>query len=749
MEVDGIVKSIVFENQENNYRVLRLETSDGEMMATGTMPPVVEGEELELSGEWVYHNKYGEQLQVKEVKKSGKVSPLMIEKYVGSGVLPHVGKATAKKIVKAFGVDTLIILRENPARLMEVEGIGKKKYEDIKLALEDQRQTQEIYFYLQRLGIGMVQSQKIIDKYQEDTIAKIDENPYQLVNDIWGIGFKTADSIALRNNIDPSSPFRIKSACTYYLKNEAESNGHCYMPYDFAIGKIAGLLSLKAEEVEDLMTEAMLENLLLIEYIGEEKVLYLPEYYDAEIKVAGKIAQILSFNEKVEVDLENRWGKLEEEYGLAFSKEQKEAIVKALEEQILIITGGPGTGKTTIIQVVVDLFKEQGFDVTLSAPTGRAAKRLEQSCKVPAKTLHRLLGYKPVDEGRGMVFDFNEGNPLETDLLIVDEASMMDLKLCESLFKGISEETRLIFVGDVDQLPSVGAGNVLEDFIRSEEIQTIALETIFRQGKESNIILNAHKINHGEEPILNEKGKDFFFIQELDPTVIQKKILELVAKRLPIYYELSGPDEIQILTPMKKGELGSLELNQRLQEVLNPKTPDKEELTVGDRIYRTKDKIMQIRNNYTKEYRTLEGQEGMGVFNGDFGVITEVDSSERTLEVLFDEERRVRYSYKELDELSLSYSITIHKSQGSEFPVIVIPMGPGPYMLMTRNLIYTAITRAKKIVVLVGNPKYLYYMIENNPDDRRNSSLDIRIKEYRKVYKGVYEDGVDGFDFSS
>ncbi len=739
MKIEGIVKSIVFENEQNNYRVLRIETEDGEIMATGQMPPVIEGEEVSMDGDWIYHDKYGEQLQVSGLKKSGKVSPLMIEKYVGSGILPHVGKTMAKRIVKVFGRDTLSILQENPARLMGIEGIGKKKYEDIKLALEDQRQTQEVYFYLQRLGIGMAQSKKIIDRYQDETIEKIEENPYQLVNDIWGIGFKTADGIALRNQLDPSSPFRIKSGCVYYLKQEAESNGHCYMPYDYALEKISQLLNLKGEDIEEVLTEAMMENLILIEYAGDEKVLYLPEYYDAEIKVAGKIAQIASRTEEIDVDLQNRWDELEEKYGINFSQEQKEAIRSSLKEQILIITGGPGTGKTTIIQAVVDLFIEKSYEVTLSAPTGRAAKRLEQSCKVPAKTIHRLLGYKPVDEGRGMIFDFNEENPLLTDLLIIDEASMMDLRLCESLFRGVGEETRIIFVGDVDQLPSVGAGNVLEDMIRSGEIKTIALKTIFRQGKESNIVLNAHKINHGEDPILNEKGKDFFFIQEKNPSFIQKKVLELVARRLPEYYNLQGPEEIQILTPMKKGELGTLELNRCLQEVINPKTPDKEELYQGDRIFRKADRVMQIRNDYNKSYKTLEGQEGLGVFNGDFGVISDVDSSGRTIEVLFDEERRVQYTYKELDELSLSYSITIHKSQGSEFPVIIIPIGPGPYMLLTRNLIYTAITRAKKIVVLVGDPKYLYYMIHNNPDDRRHSSLDKRIKEYIQVYKGVYE----------
>ena len=739
MKIEGIVKSIVFENEQNNYRVLRVESEDGEVMATGQMPPIIEGEEISMEGEWIYHDKYGEQLQVTDVEKSGKVSPLMIEKYVGSGILPHVGKTMAKRIVKVFGRDTLAILQENPSRLMEVEGIGKKKFEDIKIALEDQRQTQEVYFYLQRLGIGMAQSKKIIDKYQDETIQKIEENPYQLVNDIWGIGFKTADSIALRNQLDPSSPFRIKSGCVYYLKQEAESNGHCYMPYDYALERISRLLNLKAEDIDEMLVEAMMENLILIEYVGEEKVLYLPEYYDAEIKVAGKIAQIASRKEIIDVDLENRWEEMEEKYHLNFSEEQKEAIRSSLEEQILIITGGPGTGKTTIIQAVVDLFIERSYEVTLSAPTGRAAKRLEQSCKVPAKTIHRLLGYKPVDEGRGMFFDFNEENPLLTDLLIIDEASMMDLRLCESLFRGIGEETRIIFVGDVDQLPSVGAGNVLEDMIRSGEIRKISLKTIFRQGKESNIVLNAHKINHGEEPILNEKGKDFFFMQEKNPSLIQKKVLELVARRLPEYYKLEGPEEIQILTPMKKGELGTLELNRNLQEVINPKTPDKEELYQGDRIFRKKDRVMQIRNDYTKSYKTLEGQEGMGVFNGDFGVISDVDPSSRTIEVIFDEERRVQYSYKELDELSLSYSITIHKSQGSEFPVIIIPIGPGPYMLLTRNLIYTAITRARRVVVLVGDPKYLYYMIHNNPDDRRHSSLDKRIREYIQVYKGVYE----------
>lgn len=741
MEVEGIIESIIFNNEDNGYKVMKLDTTDGDIIAVGIVPHVIVGDSLKIDGDFVYHDKYGEQISVKSFEVVTGTSIISIEKYLSSRVLPHIGKKMAKRIVDKFGTDTLDILRTNPARLMEVEGIGKKKYKDIYEALEEELKVQDIVIFLQGLGIPMGQSQKIIKEYGDDTIATIKTNPYQLINDIWGIGFKTADDIALKNDIDRNSPFRIKAAFNYYLQSEANQNGNCYMPYDETVYRVSKLIDIDKDTVEDLIMEMVLENTIIMDKVSDEKIIYDPYYYNSELKVAGLFSKILT-NEKIKTGIiwEDELKSIEKNEELSFAEEQIDAIESAVKENILVITGGPGTGKTTIINEIVKIYKDNGLKVVLTAPTGRAAKRMEESCNHEAKTIHRLLGYMPVDSGRGMIFDHNEDNPLNADIIIIDESSMIDLILLENLLKGINSETKIIFVGDIDQLPSVGAGNTLKDIINSGKVKTIRLKKIFRQGENSNIVVNAHRINEGQFPILNEKGKDFFFVASESNTHTQGTLINLVAKRLPQYYNIKNIEDIQVLTPMKKSDIGTVELNRQLQEVLNPKTPNIEEITYGDKIFRENDKVMQIRNNYNKEYQTRSYQTGLGVFNGDFGTVTKVDNYDNTVEVLFDNERYVEYAVKELDELSLSYAITIHKSQGSEFPAVVIPLGAGPYMLMTRNLIYTAITRARKLVVLVGNISYLRNMINNTHIAKRNSTLSYRIKEYYELYKGIIDD---------
>ncbi len=739
MELEGIVENIIFNNKINNYTVLKLKTEDGEITAVGYLKDVRVGDSLKVKGEIVYHEKYGEQVNIDECEITKGTSKLSIMKYLASGVFPHIGTAMAKRIVNKFGKETLNIINETPSRLMEVEGIGKVKFKDIQDAIEGQRATQETVIFLQNLGISPLQAQRIIKEYKDETIEQIKSNPYALINDVWGIGFKRADEIALKTDIERNSPFRIKACLTYYLNNEATTNGHCYMPYDETLFRVSNLLGLSQDEVEDHISSAVFDETLVIDEYEDEKILYSPQLYKSEVNVGEAFGRLLS-NDQIFTGI--KWDEEEKkilnESSISYDECQIKAIEYACTENVLVITGGPGTGKTTIVKKIVDIYTDHGLKVLLAAPTGRAAKRMEETSGLEAKTIHRLLGYTPVDSGRGMIFEHDSENPLEGDILIIDEASMIDLILLENLLKGVSGETKLIFVGDIDQLPSVGAGNVLKDIIDSKLIKTIELKKIFRQGKDSNIVLNAHRINRGEFPILNEKDKDFYFIDEESPQNIKKSLLKLVSKRLPDFYNIESIEDIQVLTPMKKTDFGTVQLNNSLQEVLNPKTPALEEFVKGDKIFREGDKVMQIKNNYEKEYRTTQGQTALGVFNGDFGKIAKIDTYYDKIEVLFDNDRTVEYTYNEVDELSLAYAITIHKSQGCEFPVVVIPVGPGPFMLMTRNLIYTAITRAKKLVVMVGDRRYLGKMIGNTYVVNRNSTLEKRIEEYYKVYTGFY-----------
>lgn len=735
LTLEGIVKDIVFRNELNGYTVAKLDTEDGEATIVGNIPIINLGETLKVEGDWVYHPTYGEQLKITNVSLVVPSTLSGIEKYLSSGLIPYIGPKTAKKIVEKFGLDTLDIIQYNPERLKEIEGIGEKKMEKIVTAFREQAEIRDIMMFLQQYGITVNYAVRIYKKYGKDTISILTENPYKLSEDIYGIGFKKADKIAENMGISKTSPFRIQGGIRFILNNYA-ANGHSYVPVEELTEKTSQLLEVEGELVLDAIRDLAIKGVVHILTVGEEIRIYYTPYHVAENNVAKKIVELSQAELKaLDIDVDERISKIEEEEKIKFANKQTEAIKEAIKNGIVVITGGPGTGKTTIINAIIKIFQEEGLNVSLAAPTGRAAKRMTEATGVEAKTIHRLLEFSYMDEA--MAFGRDEDSPLETDLLIVDEASMVDILLMNSLLKAIVPGTRLILVGDVDQLPSVGAGNVLRDIINSGAVKVVKLDEIFRQAKESHIVVNAHRINKGQYPILN-KGKDFFFIKEEKPSEIVNIILELCKKRLPSYYGVDPVKDIQVLTPMKKGDVGLNSLNRHLQQVLNPKAPYKKEKQIGEEIFRVGDKVMQIKNNYSIEWELIEDgvvvERGEGVFNGDLGTIIDIDEEDRIMKVLFDEGKEVEYTFDQLDELKLSYAITIHKSQGSEFPIVVIPIYWGPPMLLTRNLLYTAITRAKKLVVLVGDEKYLKRMIGNNRIDKRYSSLDYKINNMLSIF---------------
>jgi exodeoxyribonuclease V alpha subunit len=735
LTIEGIVKDIVFRNELNSYTVAKLDTEDGEATIVGKIPIINLGETLKVEGEWVYHPTYGEQLKVTNVSLVVPSTVNGIEKYLSSGLIPYIGPKTARKIVERFGLDTLDIIQYNPEKLKEIEGIGDKKLEKIVTAYREQSEIRDIMMFLQQFGITPNYSMRIYKKYGKDTISILTENPYKLSEDIYGIGFKKADKIAENMGISKTSPYRIQGGIRYVLNTYA-ANGHSYVPLEELTEEVSKLLEIEGDLIADSLRDLAIKGIVHILTVGEELRIYYTPYHVAENNVARKIVELARAELKsLNIDVDEMIKSIEEEENIQFAKRQIEAIKESIENGMVVITGGPGTGKTTIINAIIRIFQEEGLKVSLAAPTGRAAKRMTEATGMEAKTIHRLLEYSYMDEE--MVFGRDEDSPLETDLLIVDEASMVDILLMNSLLKAVVPGTRLILVGDVDQLPSVGAGNVLRDIINSQAVKVVKLDEIFRQAKESHIVVNAHRINKGEYPILN-KGKDFFFIKEQDPNKIVNIILDLCKERLPSYYGVDPVKDIQVLTPMKKGEVGLNSLNRHLQEVLNPKGPYKKERQIGEEIFRVGDKVMQIKNNYSIEWEVIEGglavERGEGVFNGDLGTIMDIDDESGTLKVLFDEGKEVEYTFDQLDELKLSYAITIHKSQGSEFPIVVMPIYSGPQMLLTRNLLYTAITRAKKLVVLVGEEKYLMMMIKNNRIDKRYSSLDYKINNMMSMF---------------
>ena len=733
MEIHGIVKNIIFENHENQYKVINVETEDGEIVCTGFLPEIHPGEMVEIQGQMIYHDRFGDQIQVDNLKKAGFHSRIAMIRYM-EAVLPHIGNTTAKKIVEEFGDETMKVLENSPNHLLRIPGIGKKKLDDIKKVLLEEREQTKTYLELQKLGISMKQAKKIIDFYGlEDTLKTIEENPYQLIEDITGIGFRIADSIAMRQRLDQDSFFRIKAAFSFYLDQEAHKNGHCCVPKERALKDISLLLNLSIEILEEHLTQLVIDRSIVEEEKDGEVVFYHPHILEVEETCGHHLGKISKTPSEFFIDLEGRMEEISESSSYKIGEEQEEAIRLAFEEKVLIITGGPGTGKTTIIQHIVEAYKNEGLDITLAAPTGRAAKRMEESCNHKAQTIHRLLGYRPLGDDQ-MFFERDFYDPLVTDCIIIDEASMIDIFLLKSLLDAVSVETRMIFVGDVDQLPSVGPGNVLKDMIDSEVIPTIFLKTVYRQAKDSNIINNAHRINEGKYPLLNEKGQDFFFIDAPHGEGTREELVRLVSQRLPNYYTEIEQSDFQVLTPLRKTEIGTEVLNKSLQETLNPKTPDKEEIELRDKVFRERDFVMQIRNDYEKEFKLFTGGKDKGVYNGDLGVIEAIDPLENEVEILFDENRLGKYQRDNLQDVELSYAITIHKAQGSEFPAVIIPVNRGPYLLLTRNLIYTAVTRARELVVLVGEREALQRMIDNDYVENRYTKLKERIREYVKYF---------------
>ncbi len=736
MVIEGVIEEIKFRNESNGYTVGRLNTSDGDITVVGYAAIVNVDETVSLEGEFVYHNKYGEQFNFSSIHIIVPSTLKGIENYLSSGLIPNIGPKTAKKIVNRFGLESLDIIQYHPDKLKEIEGIGDKKLKRIIKAYDEQRELRDIMVYLQQYDITVNNGIKIYKRYGSDTIKTINENPYRLSEDIYGIGFKTADNIANKMGISNNSPYRIEAGLKFIIM-EFAGDGHCYVPKEELIHKSSKLLNVDVELLEDSIRELALKNSFYIVNNGEEINVYYAPYHIAENNVAKKIVELsrVEFDE-LTVDADKKIKKFEEDNNINFGNKQKMAIKESLENGFLIITGGPGTGKTTTINAIINICEDLELQVVLAAPTGRAAKRMTETTGREAKTIHRLLEISFVEENSG--FDRDEDNPIEADIIIIDEASMIDILLMNSLVKAINPGTKVILVGDIDQLPSVGPGNVLKDIINSGAIKVIMLDEIFRQAEESMIIVNAHRVNHGDNPILNEKDKDFFFIRAKNPNEIVKTLIDLNKDRLPGFYNVDPVQDIQILTPMKKGEVGIYSLNKHIQNALNPKSSYKDEKQVGEEIFRVGDKVMQIKNNYNLEWKILkdgiEEDSGEGIFNGDFGYITDIDEEESILKVIFDEEKVVEYDFKQLDELKLAYATTVHKAQGSEFPVVIMPVSTGPPMLLTRNLFYTAITRARKLVVLVGDQRYIDMMVRNNIIAKRYSSLDRKIKEYLNVF---------------
>lgn len=731
--LNGIVESIVFKSSDTGYTVIKFRENNIIHTAVGVLPHVKEGQNLKITGSWVNHSQFGKQFKVEECEEILPTSKDGIEKYLSSGIIQGIGPVTAKKIVNKFGEDTLNILDNNIERLKEIEGIGKKKLETIIESYREQRELKNITIFLQTHGLSVNQCLKIYKKYGASSVDTVKNNPYILCDEISGIGFKTSDKIARSLGIEIDSPFRIQSGIRYVI-NEFCANGHTFMPKDELIKEASNVLTVSGDIIEENIKNAALDRKIKLEKVNDkEGVFTIPNYY-CELGITNRILTLAISNfQDISVDVEHLILQFEKKNNITFAESQKDAIISAFQNGIEIITGGPGTGKTTIIKCIIEIFETCGLKVLLGAPTGRAAKRMSESTGKEATTIHRMLDMGVFEKEESVFVTNAEEHSLEADVVIIDEASMIDITLMNALLKSIKVGTRLIIVGDVDQLPSVGAGNVLNDFIESGFTKVVRLKEIFRQGKESMIVVNAHKINKGEMPKLNEKGTDFFFIRNDIQEGILNTIIDLINTRLPKFN--SNWDKlksIQVLVPMKKGVLGVTNLNERIQNVLNPKAPYKKEKECRSMVFREGDKVMQIKNNYSLKWTRIAGKgehEGLGVFNGDMGFIESIDLEGKKLSIIFDDERRVIYDFMYLDELDLAYAITIHKSQGSEFPVVIIPAYMGAPLLMNRNLLYTGITRAKEMVVVVGIPKALKYMVDNTRSMERYSSLNWRIKE--------------------
>lgn len=733
--VSGFVERIKYRNEDNGYTVLSLVNEGKEYTLVGNFHYISEGEMVEAVGAMTEHPVYGEQMTVETYEIKTPEDTAAMERYLGSGAIKGVGAALAARIVKRFKADTFRILEEEPERLSEVKGVSEKMAMAISQQVEQKKEMRQAMMFLQEYGISMNLAAKIYQEYGPRLYGIIKENPYQMADDIQGVGFKMADEIARKVGIFTDSDFRIKCGVLYSLL-QATSNGHTYLPEDDLLSQSSELLKVDRNLIEKHLMDMQLDKRLVIRESEGRRVVYASQYYYMELNAAKMLHDLNIRGRMPESDIQSKLLKLQKEEKIELDDKQVKAVVEAVNSGLLILTGGPGTGKTTTINTIIRFFESEEMEILLAAPTGRAAKRMTEATGYEARTIHRLLELSgvPGDERSvGMHFERNEENPLDADAVIIDETSMVDINLMQSLLKAINPGTRLILVGDVNQLPSVGPGNVLRDMIDSGCFNVVMLTKIFRQATQSDIVVNAHKINGGEKISLGKKSNDFLFIKREDPNAIINAIITLVQDKLPGYVHADIFD-IQIMTPMRKGAMGVERLNTILQEFLNPPAEDKLQKEANGIIYRVGDKVMQIKNNYNIEWEVrnkygIPVDKGTGIYNGDTGIIREINSFAELITVEFDEGRLVEYSYKQLEELELAYAITIHKSQGSEYPAVVIPVFSGPRMLMTRNLIYTAVTRAKACVCLVGVPEIFQDMVNNETEQRRYSGLKDRICE--------------------
>ena len=734
--ITGYIDHKIYENKENGYTVLLLIDEDQqELVCVGTLPGIEEGMSIRLEGEYTEHPTYGTQFKVIRFEEIAPKDTVGIERYLSSGAIKGIGETLAKRIVKKFGSDTFRIMEQEPERLSEIKGISVRIAQEIGAQVYEKRQLRQAFIFLQKYGISNNLAVKIYERYSEQMYGIMMENPYRIAEDIPGVGFKTADEIASKMGINIDSEYRIRCGSLYAMQCAA-ADGNIYLPVEKLCEKAALMLGVSEENITPILQNLVIDKKLVIK---SDRV-YLSSYYYSELSCAVMLKELnVSMNESEFVKevpaIDRILETVIKEQDLTADELQKDALYKCVKNGVTIISGGPGTGKTTTINTIIRYFDAVGMDIMLAAPTGRAAKRMQETTGYEARTIHRLLEVNGgmISDERAPIFERNAENPLETDVVIIDEMSMIDIHLFKALLAAISVGTRLIMVGDVDQLPSVGPGQVLRDLIDSGAFSTVMLKRIFRQAGESDIVVNAHRINEGQRITLDNKSRDFFFLERNDYRVIYKHMIQLITEKLPGYVDAS-PFDIQVLTPMKKGNLGVESLNRILQEYLNPGDTAKEEYMHQDRLFRVGDKVMQIKNDYQLEWRILSRygipiDSGKGIFNGDTGIVKSINKVLRTLTVEFDENRQVEYEFANLDELELAYAVTVHKSQGSEYPAVILPLLQGPRMLLNRNLLYTAVTRARKCVTILGDKNTLYQMIENENTNERYSSLSERIKE--------------------
>ncbi len=743
-KVKGYIDHIIYQNRDNGYAVLSFITEGEELVCVGSFKNVESGETLEIEGDFVEHPVYGSQLKAAGFRVVPPDDAASMERYLGSGAIKGIGEALAARIVRKFGEDTFRIMEEEPERLSEVKGISERKAREIAAQIIEKKDMREAFVFLQQYGISNTLAVRIYNQYGMNLYGIMKENPYRLAEDISGVGFRIADEIASKIGIHTDSDYRIRSGILYALL-QASAEGHIYLPADLLSERSAMLLGLHREAVEPQIDNLAMDKKLVIKMNGGEKRVYASSYYYAELKCARMLHDLnVSMDKEMlpaeEGKLEALLKAMETEQGIMLDELQKKAVLTSITSGIMILSGGPGTGKTTTINTIIRYFEKEGMDILLAAPTGRAAKRMTETTGFEARTIHRLLEVNgSAQEERTAQFERNEENPLEADVLIIDEMSMVDIHLFQSLLCAVSVGTRLVMVGDRNQLPSVGPGQVLQDLIGSGNFPVVVLKKIFRQAGESDIVVNAHKINRGEPISLDNKSRDFFLLERNDVNVIYKHMIQLIREKLPRYVE-AQPYDIQVLTPMRKGNLGVEALNVILQKYLNPPSPDKREYQSGERLFREGDKVMQVKNNYQLTWEILSRygipvDKGMGVFNGDMGIVCGINEAAQSLCVEYDEHRRVEYAFAQLDEIELAYAVTIHKSQGSEYPAVILPLLSGPKLLFNRNLLYTAVTRARKCVTILGSARVVQEMIDNERESRRYTSLGDRIRELVQVWE--------------